>query len=134
MKKKPEFTADEILQVKLALRQLEEQRKHNAAIEVAASRMGDCQGERGPSIASMQIKAPTPIEMVDDAAGRVGSLASRISNLAARLVGEVPTGSDAKPSPERAGQLGTVADRAENIFYAVNAMHAAIDRIEQQLP
>jgi hypothetical protein len=93
----------------------------------------DCQGERAyaTEIAS---KSPSPFEMVDDAAGRVGSFADRLNTLAARLVGELPSGCDANAKPGRSGQLGTVADRADNIFYAVNAMHAALDRIEQQLP
>jgi len=135
MKKQKPLTDAEIATIRDALKQVEEKRRYQAATQ--SLKQADCQDEvvRGHSFNECPVKSPSPFEMVDDAAGRVGCFADRLNGLASRLAGELPPSPAADGiKPQRPGQLGTVADRADGIFYAVNAMHAALDRIEAQLP
>ncbi len=135
MKRKPKTYAEAQVREKLVEGITAALRTYKDANEARWTVKGDCQGEyMMATAAEIAPKSPTPFDMVEDATARVGNVANRVSALAARLVGETPTGSDGSTGPARSGQLGTVADRADSIVYAVNAMHAALDRIEAQLP
>lgn len=126
----PALTPHEITRLKAAVRE-DELRQ---AAELAAVRQKyDCQGETVGGLSAAVPRPVSPFEMVNGAAGEVGGLSVRVVALADKLTGGIGQESQ-QDKPARSGHLGIVADLADSISHAVRVAHAALDRIEQQLP
>lgn len=83
---------------------------------------------------SEPLTPPNPVSAVHSTFNRMTSVSDRILSLEAKLVGAVPT--EAKgpvPAPSN-GILGELHRAAEEADAVINKMHAALDRIENQLP